>query len=52
MNPGTGCSPVGVVYLIHFHTPYQHARHYTGWTTNLDARLAEHAAAAAPASWP
>ena len=22
----------GVVYLLHFDQPYQHARHYTGWT--------------------
>lgn len=34
---------VGVVYLIHFDRPYRHARHYTGWTTNLDARLLDHA---------
>lgn len=34
----------GTCYLIHFDEPYQHARHYTGWTTDLDARLAEHAA--------
>jgi predicted GIY-YIG superfamily endonuclease len=32
----------GTVYLIHFDTPYRHARHYTGWTTNLDARLQAH----------
>lgn len=38
----TGVS--GTCYLIHFDEPYQHARHYTGWTTNLDERLAEHAA--------
>lgn len=34
----------GVAYLLHFHRPYRHARHYTGWTTDLPARLAEHAA--------
>lgn len=34
----------GTIYLIHFDKPYQHAKHYTGWTSNLDARLAEHAA--------
>jgi predicted GIY-YIG superfamily endonuclease len=33
-----------VVYLIHFQEPYRHARRYTGWTTDLDARLAEHRA--------
>jgi predicted GIY-YIG superfamily endonuclease len=35
---------VNVVYLLHFDRPYVHARHYTGWTENLPARLAEHAA--------
>jgi predicted GIY-YIG superfamily endonuclease len=34
----------GTVYLLHFDRPYGHARHYTGWTTDLSARLAEHAA--------
>ena len=34
----------GVVYLLHFVRPYAHARHYTGWTADLAARLAEHAA--------
>lgn len=36
--------PTGTVYLLHFTVPYRHARHYTGWTADLDARLAEHAA--------
>ena len=31
-----------VVYLLHFHVPYAHARHYLGSTADLDARLAEH----------
>jgi predicted GIY-YIG superfamily endonuclease len=30
------------VYLVHFSEPYRHAGHYTGWTADLDARLAEH----------
>jgi predicted GIY-YIG superfamily endonuclease len=34
----------GTVYLLHFDRPYGHARHYTGWTTDLTARLVEHAA--------
>lgn len=34
----------GVIYLLHFDRPYRHARHYTGWTTDLQTRLAEHAA--------
>ena len=34
----------GTVYLIHFDRPYRHARHYTGWTRDLVARLSEHAA--------
>ena len=32
-----------VIYLLHFETPYRHARHYTGWTAgDLDARLKQH----------
>ncbi|MFE3195029.1 hypothetical protein ACFXHA_38905 [Nocardia sp. NPDC059240] len=34
----------GTVYLLHFDQPFRHARHYTGWTTDLDARLTEHRA--------
>lgn len=33
---------VGWVYLLHFDRPFQHARHYTGWTDNLEHRLGEH----------
>jgi predicted GIY-YIG superfamily endonuclease len=33
---------VSVVYLIHFNTPYQHARHYMGCTDRLSERLSEH----------
>jgi predicted GIY-YIG superfamily endonuclease len=36
--------PPGTVYMLHFDAPYGHARHYTGWTRDLDARLADHAA--------
>jgi predicted GIY-YIG superfamily endonuclease len=32
----------GIVYLLHFDRPYGHAAHYTGWTTDLDGRLAQH----------
>jgi predicted GIY-YIG superfamily endonuclease len=35
---------MGTVYLLHFTTPYKHARHYRGWTTDLEARLALHRA--------
>jgi predicted GIY-YIG superfamily endonuclease len=34
----------GTVYLLHLDRPYGHARHYCGWTTDLDARLAAHTA--------
>ncbi|MEJ7810408.1 MAG: hypothetical protein WKG32_08345 [Gemmatimonadaceae bacterium] len=41
-------SPVGpqagTVYLLHFDRPLAHAKHYTGWTRDLDARLAQHRA--------
>ena len=42
--PGTSRRADGVVYLVHFTEPYRHARHYTGWTADLDSRLAEHQA--------
>lgn len=32
------------VYLIHFHTPLCHARHYIGMAQDVTARLAEHKA--------
>ena len=34
----------GTVYLLHLDQPYKHARHYLGWASDLDARLAQHAA--------
>lgn len=30
------------VYLIHFLQPYKHARHYIGFATDVEARIAEH----------
>lgn len=33
---------VGTVYLLHFDKPYKHARHYLGFATNVDARIAHH----------
>ena len=43
----------GIVYLLHFDrkignqaSKYGTAQHYTGWTSDLDERLAEHAAGA------
>lgn len=32
----------GVVYLIHFERPLEHARHYIGWTADLEQRVADH----------
>ena len=34
----------GTVYLLHFDRSYRHARHYIGFTQNLEQRLAEHRA--------
>lgn len=34
--------PNGTVYLLHFEQPYKHARHYLGWTRDLEQRLAAH----------
>lgn len=33
---------VGTIYLLHFDRPLAHARHYLGWTRDLEARLARH----------
>jgi predicted GIY-YIG superfamily endonuclease len=30
------------VYILHFSQPFKHARHYTGLTTNLPHRMAQH----------
>jgi predicted GIY-YIG superfamily endonuclease len=30
--------------LLHFDTPYRHARHYLGYAADLDVRLAQHRA--------
>jgi hypothetical protein len=35
---------VGTVYLIHLQRPYRHARHYLGWTLDVERRLAVHRA--------
>jgi predicted GIY-YIG superfamily endonuclease len=32
----------GTVYLLHLDPPLHHARHYVGWTSDLDQRLEEH----------
>lgn len=34
----------GTIYLLHFSRPFAHARHYIGWTTDLEKRLATHRA--------
>jgi hypothetical protein len=34
---------VGWIYLIHFDEPYKHAKHYLGFTKNLDLRMLRHA---------
>jgi predicted GIY-YIG superfamily endonuclease len=32
----------GTCYLLHFSRPYKHARHYLGWTVDLQSRLDAH----------
>jgi predicted GIY-YIG superfamily endonuclease len=32
------------IYLLHFATPFKHAKHYMGFTEDLDARLERHRA--------
>ena len=34
----------GIVYLLHFERSYRHARHYIGFTQNLEQRLEAHRA--------
>jgi len=29
-------------YLLHFSTPYKHARHYIGWSRYIDKRIMHH----------
>ncbi len=41
---GGGAGTRGTLYLLHFSQPYRHARHYSGFATDLDARLADHQA--------
>lgn len=36
-------SQLGVIYMLHFHQPYRHARHYVGRTEDLFDRLDRHA---------
>ena len=33
---------LGSVYLLHFNRPYRHARHYVGFTRDLERRVARH----------
>lgn len=33
----------GFIYILHFHTPFSHAQHYTGSTAKLKMRLMTHA---------
>lgn len=33
-----------MLYLLHFDQPYKQARHYLGYTKNLNQRLAHHVA--------
>lgn len=37
-----GADEQGTVYLLCFDRPYRHARHYLGWASNLERRLADH----------
>jgi predicted GIY-YIG superfamily endonuclease len=30
------------VYLLHFEPPYRHARHYLGFSADIDRRVSEH----------
>lgn len=41
-EPAVGSN--GTVYLLHLDPPYKHARHYTGFASDLDERLKDHRA--------
>lgn len=34
---------IGYIYLLHFDTPYKHARHYMGFSSDVSARQLRHA---------
>ena len=44
MSERSGPPVDGTVYLLHLDPAYKHARHYVGWTSNLDERLEAHRA--------
>jgi predicted GIY-YIG superfamily endonuclease len=44
MGDGKPSHGDGTVYLLHLDPPLKHARHYTGWTSDLDQRLEAHRA--------
>jgi hypothetical protein len=37
--PERETTPRGTVYLLHFDTPFRHARHYIGFSIDVDKRL-------------
>ena len=39
---GPPATEMGTVYTLHLDPPLSHARHYTGFGKDLEARLAEH----------
>ena len=43
-NSGPPALVDGTVYQLHLDPPLGHAKHYTGWTRDLDTRLADHEA--------
>jgi predicted GIY-YIG superfamily endonuclease len=44
IEPDNQDFPFGCTYLIHFFTPYHHARHYVGFTHDLLRRIQQHRA--------
>lgn len=43
-RPNPSPNQAGFVYLLHFDQPLAHARHYIGWSQDVEARLREHRA--------
>lgn len=46
MSPRKRKAVEGTVYLLHFDTPFKHAKHYVGWTgdESLETRIERHRA--------
>jgi len=42
VQPYPPASNCGTIYLLHFDTPYKHAKHYLGYTESFEKRIERH----------